>query len=87
MFEEVPESSVQTKSEKSDSPKKPVQESEFAEPTSDINFESFGPVQSQFRFQPPTNSVDLLPLTQEMQIYLIGPLSNRYLKEVTRKNL
>ena len=33
-------------------------------------------------FQPPSNTDDLIQLPQEMQIYLIGALSNRYLKEV-----
>jgi hypothetical protein len=34
-------------------------------------------------FQPPSNTEDLIQLPQEMQIYLIGALSNRYLKEVS----
>lgn len=33
-------------------------------------------------YQPPSNLDNLIPLPQEMQIYLIGALSNRYLKEV-----
>jgi hypothetical protein len=33
-------------------------------------------------FTPPNNSADLLPIPQEMQIYLFGVLSSRYLKEV-----
>lgn len=33
-------------------------------------------------FQPPKNTEDLIQLPQEMQIYLIGALSNRYLKEL-----
>jgi len=33
-------------------------------------------------FKPPVESEDLIQLPQEMQIYLIGALSNRYLKEV-----
>jgi hypothetical protein len=37
---------------------------------------------SSFVFQPPVNTDDLIVLPQEMQIYLIGALSNRYLKEV-----
>lgn len=33
-------------------------------------------------YQPPSNLDNLIPLPQEMQIYLIGALSNRYLKEL-----
>lgn len=33
-------------------------------------------------FQPPSDTADLIQLPQEVQIYLIGALSNRYLKEL-----
>lgn len=33
-------------------------------------------------FSPPQSTADLLPIPQEMQIYLFGVLSSRYLKEV-----
>lgn len=39
-------------------------------------------VRKSFIYQLPSNKEDLIQLPQEMQIYLIGALSNRYLKEV-----
>ena len=33
-------------------------------------------------FRPPLDTAELIQLPQEMQIYLIGALSNRYSKEV-----
>ena len=38
-------------------------------------------------FQPPADSSDLIQLPQEMQIYLIGALSHRYLKEVNNHSV
>lgn len=42
----------------------------------------FQPKSDNFKFVPPVASNDLLPMPQEMQIYLVGALSNRYLKEL-----
>ena len=86
-IKEIPENPVQIKSE-SNSPKMSVQESECSEqiPTSDNQYE-IGPTRSVsfFHFQPPSVSNEQITLPQEMQIYLIGALSNRYLKEVGTK--
>ena len=37
---------------------------------------------AEFKFSPPTFGSDLLQVPQEMQIYLFGALSSRYLKEL-----
>ena len=41
------------------------------------------PAHKPFVFVPPKVVNDLIPVTQEMQIYLFGVLSTRYLKEVS----
>ena len=47
----------------------------------DSNFD-FQPKNDQFKFSPPVSTSDLLQVPQEMQIYLFGALSSRYLREV-----
>jgi ubiquitin carboxyl-terminal hydrolase 9/24 len=42
----------------------------------------FQPKSDNFKFVPPVASNDSLQMPQEMQIYLVGALSNRYLKEL-----
>jgi hypothetical protein len=46
-------------------------------PTNDTN----KPVRN---FKPKKSTTELLPISQEMQIYLFGALSSRYLREVMR---
>ena len=49
----------------------------------DSNFD-FQPKNDQFKFSPPVSTSDLLQVPQEMQIYLFGALSSRYLREVLK---
>ena len=53
------------------------------QPSSNDTTLDFQSKSDHFKFMPPVDSTDLLPIPQEMQIYLFGALSNRYLKEVS----
>lgn len=48
----------------------------------DSTVKSSGEKSTRLFFSPPSASDDLIPIPQEMQIYLFGALSSRYLKEV-----
>ena len=62
----------------------PIKELDFCEhsPTTSLNENSLTKSWISPVFQPPADMSEAIQMPQEMQIYLIGALSNRYLKEV-----